>query len=112
MIVPCAITEAQLTYEQEVDANFNCPPASKQGAKIDFLLPRSAFAMRAMERLVTEGIEREGRETRQSLTGDGARLGRLTSSRVGGGGSGMMRSQTTTIETWEDGYKFDKYNNS
>jgi hypothetical protein len=65
---------------------------------------RSAVAMRAMERLVMEGSEREGRETRQGLASDGARLGRLTSSRVGGGGSGMMRSQTTTIETWEDGY--------
>jgi hypothetical protein len=67
---------------------------------------RSAAAASAMERLVRDASERGGRELRQRLAGDGARLGRLATSRVGGlGGSGLMRShQTNTIETWEDGH--------
>jgi hypothetical protein len=66
---------------------------------------RISVAHGAMERLVREGSEREGRELRQKLASDGARLGRLTTTRVGGGGAGMMRSHhTTSIETWEDGH--------
>lgn len=72
---------------------------------------RMVGVMCAMERLVREGSDRESLELRQRLATDGARLGRLVTSRVssvGGGGGGPMtvRSShaTTMIETWEDGH--------
>jgi hypothetical protein len=69
---------------------------------------RMVGVMSAMERLVREGSDREGLELRQRLATDGARLGRLVTSRVSsvGGGGGVVRSSqaTTMIETWEDGH--------
>jgi hypothetical protein len=66
---------------------------------------RISAAHGAIERLVREGSEREGRELRQKLASDGARLGRLTTTRVGGVATGMIRSHhATSIETWEDGH--------
>ena len=73
---------------------------------------RMVGVMCAMERLVREGSDRESLELRQRLATDGARLGRLVTTRVssvgGGGGGGPMtvRSShaTTMIETWEDGH--------
>jgi len=60
-------------------------------------------AMEVMEKLVKEESVREDKELRQKLASDGARLGRLVSSRVTGGMVGMgMRSQM--IESWEDGH--------
>ncbi len=74
---------------------------------------RQSKAMEAMETFVREESMREAKELRQTLASDGARLGRLISSRVGphhhhhhhGGGmmGGLVRS-SQSIETWEDGH--------
>ncbi|KAL9189479.1 hypothetical protein ACHAXT_009154 [Thalassiosira profunda] len=59
---------------------------------------RMGRAAEAMERLVRDEAVKEAKETRQKLASDGARLGRLVSSRVGG----MGRSHI--VESWEDGH--------
>jgi len=56
-------------------------------------------AMEVMEKLVRDESIRESNELRQKLASDGARLGRLVSSRISSGNG--MRSQI--IESWEDG---------
>jgi len=63
---------------------------------------RTSRAAEVMERLVREESARKGEELRQKLASDGARLGRLVTSRVGPGGMGGIRSQV--IESWEDGH--------
>lgn len=63
---------------------------------------KSQKAMDVIERLVREESIREAKELRQKLASDGARLGRLVTSRVGSGG-GIMHSHSS-IETWEDGH--------
>ena len=69
---------------------------------------RQTKSMEVMENFVREESMREAKELRQSLASDGARLGRLLTSRVGshhGGGmmGGLVRS-SQSIETWEDGH--------
>eukprot|EP00804_Cyclotella_cryptica_P027957 CCRYP_003846-RB/>CCRYP_003846-RB protein AED:0.02 eAED:0.02 QI:613/1/1/1/1/0.75/4/200/759 len=58
---------------------------------------RITKAMNVIEHLVREDSVRKAQELRQKLASDGARLGRLVTSRVHGG----MRSHP--IESWEDG---------
>ena len=55
-------------------------------------------ATECLERLVREEGAREGKELRQKLASDSARLGRLVTSRIGGG----IRSRM--IDSWEDGH--------
>ena len=61
---------------------------------------RTNKSMEVMERLVQQESVREGKDLRQNLASDGARLGRLVSTRVGH--SQFHRSQM--IESWEDGH--------
>lgn len=58
-------------------------------------------AMDAMERLVRDDAVRGAKELRQRLASDGARLGRLVTSRIAGGLGGIGGR---TIESWEDGH--------
>ncbi|KAL7545394.1 hypothetical protein ACHAWF_008746 [Thalassiosira exigua] len=59
-------------------------------------------AMVVMETLVKTESVQEAKELRQKLASDGARLGRLVTSRVGPDGLGGIRSRV--IESWEDGH--------
>jgi len=63
---------------------------------------RMTKAVDIMERFVREESIREAKELRQKLASDGARLGRLVTSRVAGGMG--IRSHATMIESWEDGH--------
>jgi hypothetical protein len=69
---------------------------------------RQLKAMETMEKFVREESMREAKELRQSLASDGARLGKLLSSRVsshhGGGMMGGLVRSSQSIETWEDGH--------
>lgn len=55
-------------------------------------------ATECLERLVREEGAREGKDLRQKLASDSARLGRLVTSRIGGG------IRTRMVDSWEDGH--------
>ena len=63
-------------------------------------------AMVIVEQFVRDESVRQLADLRQKLASDGARLGRLVSSRVSSnnGGSMMMGGRTQFIESWEDGH--------
>ena len=62
-------------------------------------------AMDIVERFVRDESVRTSADLRQKLASDGARLGRLVSSRVSSNHHGMMMGgRTQFIESWEDGY--------
>ena len=63
-------------------------------------------AMDIVERFVRDESVRTSADLRQKLASDGARLGRLVSSRVSSNNHHgmMMRGRTQFIESWEDGY--------
>ena len=55
-------------------------------------------ATECLERLVRKEGAREGKELREKLASDSARLGRLVTSRIGGG------IRTRMVDSWEDGH--------